>query len=61
MCRVMMKIDAHLRTRLKVILWKQWGRCHWLKKLGDTHNLARQTSHDQFVTTKTCIVRALSK
>ncbi|WP_396135397.1 group II intron maturase-specific domain-containing protein [Faecalibacillus faecis] len=24
--RVMMKIDAHLRTRLRVILWKQWRR-----------------------------------
>lgn len=60
-----MKIDAHLRTRLKVILWKQWRRYHWLRKLGDNHNLARQASHmkdhNQFVMTETCIVKALSK
>ena len=69
MYRIMMKIDAHLRTRLRVILWKQWkvpsGRYHWLRKLGVNHNLARQTSymgdHYQFVTTKTCVVRAISK
>ena len=69
MQRTMMKIDAHLRTRLRVILWKQWkvpsGRYHWLRKLGVNHNLARQTSymgdHYQFVTTKTCVVRAISK
>ncbi|WP_370766728.1 group II intron maturase-specific domain-containing protein [Faecalibacillus faecis] len=65
MYRVMMKIGAHLRTRLRVILWKQWRRYHWLKKLEVNHNLTRQTSYmkgyDQFVTTKTCIVRAISK
>ena len=62
---VMMKIDAHLRTRLRVILWKQWRRYHRLRKLGDNHDLARQASyikdHNQFVMTETCIVRALSK
>ena len=60
-----MKIDAHLRTRLKVILWKQWRRYHWLRKLGDNHNLGSQASyiieHNQFVMTETCIVKALSK
>jgi len=60
-----MKIDAHLRTRLRVMLWKQRGRYHWLRKLGGNHNLARQASyiknHNQFVMTETCIVRALSK
>ncbi|WP_418467527.1 group II intron maturase-specific domain-containing protein [Faecalibacillus faecis] len=65
MYRVMMKIDAHLRTELKVILWKQWRRYHCLRKLGDNHNLARQASymkdHNQFVMTETCIVKALSK
>ena len=65
MQRVMMKIDAHLRTRLRVILWKQWRRYRWLRKLGGNHNLTRQTSymgdHYQFVTTKTCVLRAISK
>ena len=65
----MMRIDAHLRTRLRVILWKQWkvasGRYHWLRKLGVNHNLARQTSymgdHYQFVASRTCVKRAISK
>lgn len=65
----MTAIDAHLRTRLRVILWKQWkvpsGRYHWLRKLGVNQDLARQTSymgnHYQFVVTKTCVVRAISK
>ena len=65
MYRVMMKIDAHLRTELKVILWKQWRRYHCLRKLGDNHNLTRQTSYMKdryrFLTTKTCVMRALSK
>ena len=65
MYRVMMKIGAHLRIRLRVILWKQWRRYHRLRKLGVNHNLPRQASymkdHNQFVTIKTCIVRALSK
>lgn len=42
---IMMKVDAYLRTRLRVILWKQWkvpsGRYHWLRKLGVNHDLAR--------------------
>jgi len=37
MQRTMMKIDAHLRTRLRVILWKQWkvpsGRYSLVKKI----------------------------
>lgn len=65
----MTKIDKHLRTRLRVILWKQWkvpsGRYHWLRKLGINHDLARQTSYMgdryQFVVTKTCVLRAISK
>lgn len=66
---ILSKIDAHLRTRLRVILWKQWKvpskRQYWLMKLGVNKNLARQTSymgdHYQWVVTKTCVVKAISK
>lgn len=62
-------IDAHLRTRLRVIIWKQWkvpSKRQWgLRKLGIGKDLARQTSymgdHYQWVVTKTCVVRAISK
>lgn len=63
------KIDAHLRTRLRVILWKQWkvpqARRKWLMRLGINYDLAKQTSymgnHYQWIVTKTCVVRAISK
>lgn len=66
---VMKDIDAHLRTRLRVIIWKQWkvpGKRQWgLQKLGIGKELAKQTSymgdHYQWVVTKTCIARAISK
>ena len=66
---VMTRIDAHLRTRLRVILWKQWkvpqARRKWLIQLGVEHDIAKQTSdmgeHYQWVVTKTCVVRAISK
>ena len=62
-------IDAHLRTRLRVIIWKQWKvpkKRQWgLQKLGIEKNLARRTSymgdHYQWIVTKTCVVRAISK
>lgn len=62
-------IDAHLRTRLRVIIWKQWKvpcKRQWgLQKLGIGKDLAKQTSymgdHYQWVATKTCVVRAISK
>lgn len=65
----MERIDAHLRTRLRVIIWKQWkvpSKRQWgLQKLGIGKNLARTTSHMgdhyQWIVTKTCIVRAISK
>lgn len=65
----MTEIDAHLRTRLRVIIWKQWKvpkKRQWgLQKLGVNKNLARLTSYYgdryQWVATKTCIVRAISK
>lgn len=66
---VMNDVDAHLRTRLRVIIWKQWKvpkKRQWgLQKLGIGKDLARQTSymgdHYQWVVTKTCVVRAISK
>ena len=65
----MKEIDAHLRTRLRVIIWKQWkvpGKRQWgLQKLGIGKDLAKQTSymgnHYQWVERKTCVVRAISK
>ena len=62
-------IDAHLRTRLRVIIWKQWKvpkKRQWgLQKLGIGKDLARMTAycgdHYQWVVTKTCVVRAISK
>ena len=65
----MTDIDAHLRTRLRVIIWKQWKvpkKRQWgLQKLSIGKDLARQTSymgdHYQWIGTKTCVVRAISK
>lgn len=65
----MAEIDAHLRTRLRIIIWKQWKvpkKRQWrLQKLGVDKDLARLTSYCgdryQWVATKTCVVRAISK
>ena len=65
----MAEIDAHLRTRLRVIIWKQWKvpkKRQWgLQKLGIGKDLARVTAYCgdryQWVVTKTCVVRAISK
>lgn len=62
-------IDAHLRTRLRVIIWKQWkvpSKRQWgLQKLGIGKDLARMTAYCgdryQWIVTKTCVVRAISK
>ena len=63
------QIDAHLRTRLRVILWKQWkvpSKRQWaLQKLGVNKDSARVTSYcgDRYywIATKTVVVRAISK
>jgi group II intron reverse transcriptase/maturase len=65
----MAEVDAHLRTRLRVIIWKQWKvpkRRQWgLQKLGVGKNLARLTSYCgnryYWVCTKTCVAWAISK
>ena len=66
---VMTEIDAHLRTRLRIIVWKQWKvpkKRQWgLQKLGIGKDLARVTAYcgDRYywVVTKTCVSRAISK
>lgn len=44
MSNMLKKIDKHLRTRIRVIIWKQWKktirRYKALRKLGLTHELA---------------------
>ena len=66
---VLAEIDAHLRTRLRVIIWKQWKvpkKRQWgLQKLGVNKDLARQTAYSgdryQWVVQKTCVSWAISK
>lgn len=65
----MRKIDEHLRTRLRVVIWKMWkapSRRQWgLQKLGIKKDWARTTaylgSRYQLVATKTCAKLAISK
>lgn len=65
----MEKIDAHLRTMLRKVIWKQWKtprkRAWGLRKLGIDNDLARLTSYCgdryEWVVRKTCVARAISK
>ncbi len=65
----MQVIDKHLRTMMRIIIWKQWkvpSKREWgLKKLGISAWRAKQTSymknHYCFVATKTCLKSAVSK
>lgn len=65
----MTEIDAHLRTRLRIIIWKQWKvpkKRQWgLQKLGIGIDQARLTAYcgDRYccVAAKTYVVRAISK
>ena len=62
-------IDEHLRTMLRVIIWKQWKTAkkrEWgLLKLGTpkwiAHKVANWGDHYQFVATKSILSRAISK
>ena len=62
-------IDEHLRTMLRVIIWKQWKtiqKREWgLLKLGVSkwiaHKVANWGDHYQFVATKSVLARAISK
>ena len=63
------RIDAHLRTMIRTIIWKQWkvpSKRQWgLQKLGVSKDLARVTAYVgdryQFVALKTCVSKAISK
>ena len=69
MKKVLKGIDSHLRTRLRMVLWKKWkvpSKRQWaLQKLGVNKDLARLTSYYgnryYWVVTKTVVVRAISK
>ena len=62
-------IDEHLRTMLRVIIWKQWKvatKREWgLLKLGVpkwiAHKVANWGDHYQFVAQKSILKRAISK
>lgn len=65
----MAKIDEHLRTMLRKVIWKQWKtpqkRAWGLRKLGVDSDLARRTSfcgdRYEWVVRRTCVTRAISK
>lgn len=65
----MEKIDEHLRTMLRKVIWKQWKtprkRAWGLRKLGIDNDLAKLTSYCgdryEWVVRKTCVARAISK
>ena len=65
----MEKIDEHLRTMLRKVIWKQWKtpqkRAWGLRKLGIDSELARLTSYCgdryEWVVRRTCVSRAISK
>ena len=62
-------IDEHLRTKIRVIIWKQWKvpskRLWGLIKLGVpewiAHKVANWGDHYQLVATKSVFARAVSK
>ena len=62
-------MDEHLRTMVRVVIWKQWkvpSKREWgLWKLGIGKDLARLTANFgdryQWVVKKTCVARAISK
>ncbi len=65
----LLSIDEHLRTQIRVVIWKQWKvpskRERGLLKLGVPHWLAHKVAnwgdHYQFVATKSVLARAISK
>ena len=62
-------IDAHLRTMLRKVIWKQWKtpskRAWGLRKLGVDNDLARRTSYCgdryEWVVRRTCVAKCISK
>ena len=64
----MMRIDGHLRTRLRIVIWKQWKtrqKRFWaLRKLGAPEWMARQSTgfHNHYqAVAKTTGLRRISK
>lgn len=65
----MEKIDEHLRTMLRKVIWKQWKtprkRAWGLRKLGINNDLAKLTSYCgnryEWIVRRTCVARAISK
>ena len=65
----MEKIDEHLRTMLRKVIWKQWKtpqkRAWGLRKLGIDNDLAKLTAycgdHYEWMVRRTCVSRAISK
>ena len=65
----MADIDAHLRTMLRKVIWKQWKtpskRAWGLRKLGVDNDLARRTSYCgdryEWVVRRTCVAKCISK
>ena len=65
MNKVMTRMDEHLRTMIRVIIWKQWKipskRLWGLRKLGVPAKIAERESqwedHYQFVTTRSFLKR----
>ncbi len=65
----MTKIDEHVRTMLRKVIWKQWKtpqkRAWGLRKLGIDNDLAKLTSYCgnryEWVVRRTCVARAISK
>ena len=65
----MEKIDEHVRTMLRKVIWKQWKtpqkRAWGLRKLGIDNDMAKLTSYCgnryEWVVRRTCVVRAISK
>lgn len=65
----MEKIDEHLRTMLRKVIWKQWKtpqkRAWGLRKLGVDNDLAKLTSYCgdryEWVVRRTCVARVISK
>ena len=65
----LLSIDEHLRTQIRVVIWKQWkvpSKREWgLLKLGVPHWLAHKVAgwgdHYQFVATRSILARAISK
>ena len=65
----LVRIDEHLRTMLRKVIWKQWKtpqkRAWGLRKLGICNDLAKLTSYSgdryEWVVRRTCVARAISK